>query len=733
VTFDAHRPLIYALAALISSACSGGGSSGSAAPAFGLEQRPPAAALSFPAQLSQPGPLNAIRAFPNLSFDRPVLVTPIPDGSSRLAVLEQVGRIRVFADQDSVTSAALFLDLSAQVLDAGEQGLLGLAFDPDYAQSGRFYVYYSATNPRRSVLSSFQVQSNNPNAADPTSEQVLLEISQPFSNHNGGMLAFGPDGMLYVSSGDGGSAGDPGNRAQDLTSLLGKLLRIDPRNGSSYDIPPDNPFVSAGGGARGEVWAYGLRNPWRFSFDRLTGELWLGDVGQNAVEEIDIVARGDNLGWRIFEGDRSFSNPFNLGQSSFKEPILSYDHSQGQSVTGGVVYRGQILTSIRGAYVYGDFISGRVWALVHQNGALISSTEVSSVQNVSAFGEDSQGELLCCSYGGQLLRFQEAGRRPPAPTGLPQRLSDTGLFSDTASLTPAKGLIEYDVNSELWSDGAHKRRWLALPGQAQVEFEATGAWSFPRDTVIVKHFELELQVGQPSSRRRVETRVLRLGPVGWEGLSYRWNASQTDADLLPGAATDDFVVTDPVSPGGTRVQRWSYPSRSDCSSCHTQAAGVILGLRTRQLNGDFDYPATVDNQLRSFDHIGLFDQPIGAISQYGAFVDPADASLDLAARARSYLHVNCASCHQPGGPAPGSIDLRFDTALAQAGLVGVRPTGGDLGLPDAFRIKAQERGSSVLFERVRRLDTTRMPPLGSNLVDADAVELIGRWIDAGPP
>ncbi|NJN14497.1 MAG: PQQ-dependent sugar dehydrogenase [Planctomycetes bacterium] len=271
---------------------------------FGLDRRITVAGLTFPTGLPTPGTMQRVRAFPNLGFDRPLFLTAPPDGTDRLFVLEQIGRIRVFPNVDSIGAAGTFLDISARVNSGGEEGLLGLAFHPDYATNGFFYVYYSASNPRRSVISRFSVTAD-PDVADSTSEVILLTFTQPFSNHNGGCLGFGPDGKLYIASGDGGSGDDPGNHGQSLTDLLGKILRLNP-DGS---IPADNPFVGAGGGARGEIWAHGLRNPWRFSFDRNSGDLWAGDVGQNAVEEIDIIERGGNYGWRIYEGNNSYINP----------------------------------------------------------------------------------------------------------------------------------------------------------------------------------------------------------------------------------------------------------------------------------------------------------------------------------------------------------------------------------------------------------------------------------------
>ena len=341
-----------------------------------MNQRVTVSGLQFPTALPQPTPLQTVAAFPNISFSEPVFITHAGDGGNRLFVVEKAGTIRVFANNAAVASSSVFLNISAQVLSDGEQGLLGLAFDPDYATNGFFYVYYSVGSPRRSRISRFQVSAGNANQASPASETILLHVDQPtdFSNHKAGMIAFGPDGKLYIATGDGGSGDDPFNNAQNLNSLLGKILRIN----TDGSIPSDNPFVGQAG-ARGEIWAYGLRNPFRMSFDRASGRLWAGDVGQNQREEIDIIVRGGNYGWRIYEGTLSYLNPTNLPASNFVAPVLDYGRGLGVSVTGGYVYRGAALAGFNGAYFYGDFSSGRIWALVHDGSSLISNTEVSSL------------------------------------------------------------------------------------------------------------------------------------------------------------------------------------------------------------------------------------------------------------------------------------------------------------------------------------------------------------------
>jgi len=383
--------LAVVLAAGLLAACGGGED----APATGGAQ-PESTAAPTPAP-TEPSGLPRVRVervFPNVRLNRLTGLYQTPDG--RWLALEQTGRVMVFPDEQNAR-ASVFLDLSAKVLVSSEEGLLGLALAPDFAQSGVFYVYYSAPNPRRSVLSRFRAEGN---AADPASETVILEIPQSFANHNGGQILFGPDGYLYVGLGDGGSARDPMGNGQNLNTLLGKLLRIDVSGAATYRVPPDNPFVGRQD-VRPEIWALGLRNPWRFSFDRETGRLWLADVGQNAREEIDIVAKGGNYGWSIMEGSQCLSGG-TCDRSGLSLPLFDYARvSPHCSVTGGFVYRGRQIPGLVGAYLYSDYCSGFIWALRERDGAVTEQAEIGRAGfQVSSFAEGNDGELYVLEHSG---------------------------------------------------------------------------------------------------------------------------------------------------------------------------------------------------------------------------------------------------------------------------------------------------------------------------------------------
>jgi glucose/arabinose dehydrogenase len=334
-----------------------------------------------------------------------VYVTNSHDGTNRLFVIEKIGRIRVA--QPGATTTTIFLDIISRVLSSGsEQGLLGLAFHPQYSINGRFFVNYTRQTDGATVVAEYRVSASDPNIAG-TTETTLLVVPQPFTNHNGGMIEFGRDGYLYIGMGDGGSANDPGNRAQDINNLLGKILRIDVdhANGSvPYSSPPDNPFFGSTAGAD-EIYAIGMRNPWRFSFDRGTGALYVGDVGQGVREEIDIVTRGGNYGWRVMEG--SICNPnFNGGVCTPPPgstlPIWDYAHAAGRcSITGGYVYRGARSTVPTGSYIFADYCTGEIWQLLGGTQTLLIDTAL----NITSFGEDEAGEIYVVGQNGTIARL----------------------------------------------------------------------------------------------------------------------------------------------------------------------------------------------------------------------------------------------------------------------------------------------------------------------------------------
>jgi glucose/arabinose dehydrogenase len=347
-------------------------------------------------------------AFVGLKFNRPLDFQNAGDGSGRVFIVEQGGQIYVIENKPSI-KAEVFLDISSRIDNSGnEMGLLGLAFHPDFRENGLFFVNY--TNSTSTVISKFKIDAGNPNRADPSSEEIILTFIQPYPNHNGGQLAFGPaDGYLYIGVGDGGSAGDPNGNGQNCNTLLGKILRIDINKkdpGLSYGIPPENPFAKNSQGKREEIYAYGLRNPWRFSFDLQSGRLWAADVGQDKVEEIDLIDNGKNYGWNIMEGSLCYNPISGCNTSGLELPVYEYQHPLGDAITGGYVYNGQKLPVLYGAYIYADYGTGLIWGLWYQEGNKPQNFTLANTKlNISSFGIDESNELYLTAFDGKVYNL----------------------------------------------------------------------------------------------------------------------------------------------------------------------------------------------------------------------------------------------------------------------------------------------------------------------------------------
>lgn len=681
-------------------------------------------------------------AFPNLKFPFPVDVKNAGDGSGRIFVVNQNGYIHVFPNRRDVKDAKIFLDVSDRVArEHFEEGLLAVEFHPKFRDNGEFFVYYSI-QPLATRLSRFRLSKDDPGRGDPGSEEILLQVPQPYWNHNSGSLEFGPDGYLYVGFGDGGAANDPYDHGQNPDTLLGSIIRIDvdrQESGKKYGIPPDNPFVGRKD-VLPETWALGIRNPWKLCFDRESGTLWFADVGQNSWEEVNIVRRGGNYGWNVREGRYPFDQEAKLFAGEFVDPVWSYDHSEGRSITGGVVYRGKSLPEIYGWYLCADWLSGNIWGLEYDGQRVVQSPRlVPGRYLVAAFGEDEEGEVYFAAHEeiasivhekttyGKLYRFLRAPEPKLEVAGkpFPHKLSETGLFSSVKDMTPVSGLIPYEVNVPLWSDHAGKERYLALPTRGEVVFDETGNWEFPVGTVTVKTFFLDAVRGDSKTRRRLETRLMVLSERGWSGYTYVWNDEQTEATLLDGALKKKFSVR--VDDRDSE-QTWTFPSGDDCMGCHTRVKNHVLGLNTRQLNRFSSLLG--ENQLGFLDRLGVFTEPLPkAPEKLGAFPvwrDPTAAPDKLA---RAYLDSNCSMCHSPGGPGMTVTDLRYDIALEKTELVGRKPAVFRLGPKDARLIVPGDPDRSEIVHRLSNRGMAQMPPLSTALIDEEAVKIVRAWIE----
>jgi len=711
-------------------------------------------------------------ALGSLTFTNPIYTASPPGETNRLFVVERRGRIQLVSNLKTTPVKSEFLNLAnvtgvTGLTQSGENGLLSMAFHPDYATNGEFFVFYSFIQDSKLYqrVARLRMQSGNPNAADHSFIEPLITQLDEASNHNGGTVAFGPDGYLYISVGDEGAANDVFDNARRIDrDFFGAILRIDVdrKPGSlapsthtqssaafpsavhsgTYTVPADNPFIGSTGwhGAeiqtstlRTEIWATGLRNPFRFSFDSATGRLFCADVGQEKYEEINLITRGGDYGWSWREGKHAFTNgpdpitpPAGFTPIS---PVFEYDHTLtngepafGSSITGGVVYRGRAMPELTGKYVFTDYGSGWIMALEESSGKWTARFLTEDL-GVAGLGTDPRdGEVLLCMLdGGTVRKLMHTG---PPTTVLPATLSATGVFSNTPALTPAPGVVPYDVNAPFWSDHAIKQRWFSLKTTTtKFGFSEQGNWTLPAGAVWIKHFDIDTERGNPATRRRLETRILVKTKSDVYGLSYKWRDDQTEADLVSGSGLNYAI------PGSSPAQTWRFPSRVECTSCHTSAAGYALSFHTAQLNRASSTPG-YGQQLAALHQAGYLDQKPAVSGLLPAFATATDTTQTLEWRSRSYLSVNCSPCHQPGGAVPSSWDARYHLSLHDTGLVnGVANNSGTD--PLNRLIVPGDTAHSILLHRLGATGGfSRMPPIGSNEADADGLALITDWINS---
>ncbi|MGF1464885.1 MAG: PQQ-dependent sugar dehydrogenase [Sandaracinaceae bacterium] len=629
-----------------------------------------------------------------------------PGDARHWYLLAREGVLWRFDNRPDVTTREVLLDIRERVAWRRDDGAVGLAFHPRFAENGFLYLQY-AVEDMGARLSRFTARADG--TIDPASELELLAFQRDTRLHVGGALHFGEDGMLYGSMGDGADQPEPADNAQDTFSLLGGMYRLDVDSAEPYAIPDDNPFADGGedpGRGAPELWAWGLRNVFRWSFDPGTGEAWAGDVGQRTFEEVNLVRKGANHGWPIREGFACFppdGSVTDCRADGLVPPVYAYGRDDGVSVTGGRVYRGAAIPELYGAYVFGDFGSRRGTAILDPYG----EREVVDLGDLGLapvdITADEDGELWFLGLPQPVI----ATMVPGAGLGedVPPLLSATGCMSPDDPTEPAEAFVPYEVVSPLWSDGAAKRRWLALPEGAEVGIGPDGDLDVPVGTVAAKEFTLDGQ--------RLETRfLLHRAPGEWVGYTYRWT-SPAEARLV------EAPVTAPV--GG---QDWLYPGPGQCLRCHTQAAGRTLGLDLRQLARDVEHGGEARPQLEVLTDAGVFGSPPDPPA---VLVDPGDERAPLGARVRSYLHANCAGCHRPDHSTRAALDLRAEVPLGGTGLCDP-PRLDDLGLEDARVVAPGAPERSVLLARMNSVRGERMPPLASSARDLGALQLLETWI-----
>jgi putative heme-binding domain-containing protein len=729
---------------------------------FGIDKRVAWTTSRLTGTPDPPPAYRIARAFPKLMFKNPLLLSNAP-GSNRLFIGEQAGKLFSFRNDQAVAKADLFLDLTTELHSWDKNGkvrgvgaVYGLTFHRQFATNRYCYVCYVLDSktageqlPDGSRVSRFTVSNTDPPRCDPSSEKVLITFLA--GGHNGGCLCFGPDGYLYISTGDGANPNPPDalDTGQDLSDLLSSVLRIDvdhPSKDKAYTVPADNPFLQTPS-ARPEIWAYGFRNPWKMSFDRQTGDLWLGDVGWELWEMIYHVKKGGNYGWSVMEGRQPVRPESRRGPTPILPPALDFPHTEAASITGGFVYRGKRHPDLVGAYLCGDWVTRKMWATRFGNeDRILSHKEIAQgTERIVAFSEDNEGEIYFVNYddNGTLHQLVPNEELQNHRVDFPRKLSETGLFSSVAEHVPAAGVIPFSVNVEQWADHAAGERLVALPGTSSVKMYDhpilipggffSGQYFFPKDGVLAKTISLELISGDSKSRRRLETQVLLFNGVTWNGYTYKWNEQQTDATLVPAAGLDEtLVVKDAKSPGGERRQTWHFPSRAECITCHNPWAGYGLAFTRPQLTREHTYGTVVADQLETLVHVGILsptkENPNEPEQASFKLSNPYDTKLDLNERARSYLHVNCSHCHQFGAGGTADLQLKYDVALDQSKTVGVRPTQGTFEIYNAHILSPGDPCRSVLYYRMAKLGRGRMPHIGSEIVDEQGLQLIHDWI-----
>ena len=724
-----------------------------------LQRVPNSSLAGLPAQMPQFG-YTLVDAFPGVSLSLPVCITSPPGETNRLFILEKAGNIVVITNLANPTRT-VFMSLS--VAPDSESGLLGLAFHPRYATNRYFFAFWSRPlqgGGRQQCISRFQTSPTNPNQGLNASGVTLIAQSDRLPNHNGGDLHFGRDGYLYATVGDEGAQYNGYLNSQKITNnFFSAILRIDvdkrpgnllpnphPASSTNYFIPADNPFIGLtnfNGQAidpttiRTEFYAIGFRNPWRMSFDPVTDLLYVGDVGQDLYEEVDVVPKGGNCGWAYYEGFHLAAPLYPSNNTLLTNPppglifpIQEYPHSgvaayQGNSVIGGVVYRGSRIAQLYGAYVFADNGSGNVWMLRHDGSNTVPFQRLAGASGPSAIGTDPRnGDILIAQLNNnEIGRLDYSGTASGPP--LPATLADTGAFGDLTSLTPSAGIVPYDLNVPFWSDNALKTRWFSVPDtNLTIGFNADANWSFPTGSVWIKHFELELTNGLPASRRRLETRFIVRNTNGVYGITYRWD-STTNATLVAEAGLDEAMT---INDGGTlRTQIWHYPSRSECLACHTSQGGYALGFNTAQLNCDHDYSGAITNQLEALSTAGYFSSAVSNRYLLRALAPATNGAVSLEYRVRSYLAANCVQCHQPTGPAPAMWDARISTPGPQTGIIN-GPLNNDFGETNNRVIAPSSLSNSMLYQRVANLGPAHMPPLATSLINTQSVALLAAWI-----
>lgn len=654
-----------------------------------------------------PKPYRVQRVYPNLQFNQPVELMPLAD-TGKMILLEVDGKLFTFDDTEEVDSPKLAIDVHPLINDF--RRAFGFGVHPKFEENRQVFIVYAGNpvgRPEGSRLSRFVMSEDW--TIDPASEEILLAWHS--GGHNGCSIRFDSKGLMYFSAGDGSRPFPPDefNVSQDLSDLRATICRIDVDHAEgdrSYAIPPDNPFVDLPG-ARGEIFAFGFRNPWRFTIDPESDRLYCGDVGWELWELVFNVQRGGNYGWSIFEGPQPIRADVTPGPGPLRKPLVSYPHGVGQSVTGGIVYRGKEHPELQGAYLYGDYVTGLLWGLRHEEEQVTWNPVLSETGlPIITFAESRDREVLVVGFDGGIHKLVK-NQAIDQPSAFPTKLSETGLFESTAELEPAVGVISYRLTAPSWNNGATSQFVIGMPGTDPIVInQRQRAWKYPKGTVLAKTISVD--------DLRVETQLIHFNGIDWNSYSFLWNDSQTDADLVSATGvTKQF--------GDAAKTVWTVTDRNQCRSCHSRQHGGAVGFTMENLG---------PQQTAEFVHQRVFDRAAPEKWNVAHMVDPHDQSADLESRARSYLTANCAHCHSRGGGGTVPLDLLFSAKTESINAVDVVPTQGGFGLQDPKVICPGDANRSVLFYRMATSGMGHMPKLWTRDNDEAGLQLIHNWIES---
>ncbi len=724
---------------------------------------------------------------PELEILSPIKIVPLGN-EGELLVLSKGGEVYIINPEEQ--SKKLVLDIKDRTFKLGDAGSVGMALHPSFGNPDKpnkqeIYVYYK-TKPDVEVFSSkgynrlskFKWKSEI-EQFDSASEEILIQQYDRSEWHDGGGMFFGSDGFLYLSVGDEGREQYQKDSNQRLDGgFFGGILRIDIDNAPSkshpirrqpkpnaepvdnwgatfsqgYSIPNDNPWLNPDGSILEEFVVLGIRSPYSMHLDEITGDIWLADVGSDKREEINIATIGDNLQWPYMEGKLPSEihfkpNPF-IGNE--REVYFEYERDIGTCVIGGGVYRNDYFSELNEKYLFADFTAKKIMALsktgsnndpefeVLLNNLTAQPVELPTKPRISGLHIQEDGNIFVTIYGEsaetpskifQLKRVSEV-KDPPS------KLSELGVFDDLLTLKVKEGIIPYDINAPLWSDGAIKKRWIALSNdgnfnlpEEKIRYSSEQNWEFPPGTVFIKHFELPLTIPPSDKTAKLETRFFIIGKGGkGYGLTYKWNDAGTEAFLLGGGSSKEFEISE--NGEHTYTQVWDFPSRDQCITCHNDNAEYILGVKTHQLNKDFNYEFLDKkmNQLEYLNQNKVFNKDIGYAGFELKSYPITDESVDLEKRIRSYLDANCASCHQEGGIPDINLDFRYTNDSNIRNYIDF-PTTSHASISGRSIIELGDHMESELWVRDDSSDDNKMPPIGRNMADQVYVDSLAKWID----